>query len=196
MDLPPQGSLGDKSKNIAARLRELGVYSSPSYDIAERMVEEDITDPDEAERLYYEVLAETSEGATSDSQAVGRAVARLKAGDWDTEASRRAVQRARQQRYQTPNEHETKAREPSEPKLEGEQIWQRTLEELRLQMAQSTFDQNLACTEFLEQNDGVFRIGTPDQWIAEVLENRLGSVIERTLNRVAERPASVEFVVK
>ena len=66
------------------RLRELGVFTKSSYDIAERMVAEEITDPDQAEEIFRATLEATRDNATSEGQAIVHAVARLRQGAWST----------------------------------------------------------------------------------------------------------------
>jgi len=87
-------------------------------------------------------------------------------------------------------------RSPNDPQTN---LWQQVLDELELQMTRSTFDTWLRNTRLLELRDGseesVWIIQVVNQYARDWLENRLFSTIQRTLVRLSNRPADVQFVV-
>ncbi|HHH42225.1 MAG TPA: chromosomal replication initiator protein DnaA, partial [Chloroflexi bacterium] len=65
--------------------------------------------------------------------------------------------------------------------MNPQQIWRAALGELQLQMTQGTFDTWLKPTSVLAYEDGTFIIGVRSGYIKEWLENRLVTLIKRTL---------------
>jgi chromosomal replication initiation ATPase DnaA len=85
-----------------------------------------------------------------------------------------------------------------EPKSEEECLWEKALSELRLQMAQATFDQWLKGSRLLEferPEGGAARlvVGVSSPSAAEWLEHRLKPVIQRTINRLLGQEAELAF---
>jgi hypothetical protein len=180
------------------RLRDLGVFSKPSYEIADLLVQAGITDREQVEDMFYAVLAECAEGTDSDRKAFGRAVQRMRAGDWDTDDAQRAVQAARKRRYRVKS-----GDVPSDASIDdgddvsdAERIWQRTLEELKLQMTRGTFNQNLRDTVPLGFDGDVLRVEVKTSWVIDWIKARLQGTINRTISRLAEREIEVKFIVQ
>jgi hypothetical protein len=199
----PPNRLGGKAsaetrRVIAGQLRELGVYANPANEIAVLLVQAGITDPDQVEDMFYAVLAECAEGTDSDRKAFGRAVQRMRAGDWDTDTAQRAVQAARKRRYRQVKSGDALSDasiDDGDDVSDAERIWQRTLEDLRLQMTRNTFEQNLRGTVPLGRNGNeTFVVIVGSQYIADLLENRLRAVVERTLARHAGEQLEIRFV--
>jgi hypothetical protein len=174
------------------------VYANPANEIADLLVQAGITDPDQVEDMFYAVLAECAEGTDSDRKAFGRAVQRMRAGDWDTDTAQRAVQAARKRRYRQVKSGDALSDasiDDGDDVSEAERIWQRTLEDLRLQMTRNTFEQNLRGTVPLGRNGNeTFVVIVGSQYIADLLENRLRAVVERTLARHAGEQLEIRFV--
>jgi len=79
--------------------------------------------------------------------------------------------------------------------MNPQQIWRAALGELQLQMTQGTFDTWLKPTSVLAYEDGTFIIGVRSGYIKEWLENRLLTLIKRTLVGLVGHQVEVRFVV-
>lgn len=79
--------------------------------------------------------------------------------------------------------------------MDGQQIWQAALGELRLQMTKATFDIWLRDTRGVSYEEGLFRIGVQTAYAKDWLENRLLLTIKRTLTNLVGKTVEVEFVV-
>ncbi len=80
-------------------------------------------------------------------------------------------------------------------KLTPLEAWQATLGELQLQLAKSTFDAWLKDTTLVAAEDGVYTIGARNSYARDWLDNRMRSLIKRTLARIAGRQVDVRFIV-
>ncbi len=80
--------------------------------------------------------------------------------------------------------------------MTAEQIWQAALGELQLQMPKATFDTWVKKTQAVSYEDGIFVIGVPDASARDWLEDRLLTMIERTLAGIIGHPVEVEFAVQ
>lgn len=78
----------------------------------------------------------------------------------------------------------------------AEDIWTQTLESLKLQMLQATFDQWLKNSRGVSFDDHVLTVGVQTQGAAEWCTDRMGKVIERTLREVMGDEVEVKFVVR
>ena len=78
----------------------------------------------------------------------------------------------------------------------AESTWQATLGELQLQMTKATFDTWVKQTHVVAYEDGTFIIGVQNGYAKDWLENRLLSVIKRTLTGIVGRSVEVRFVVQ
>lgn len=167
-------------RRIAMRLRELGVFASPSYEIAERMVTGGITDPDRAEELLRETLEATRAGANSEWQAMARAVSRLKQNAWVTKANAKS---------ETTSEPVTISREAD---FGDRRLWHEALEELERQVTPATHDL-LRNMQVLGRNGGdALVVGVESEHVLRSVD-RLKSTVRRGLARVAGRSLEVHF---
>lgn len=78
---------------------------------------------------------------------------------------------------------------------QASQIWQRALGELQLQLTTATYDTWLRRTCLMSASDGVYVIGVHNGYAKDWLENRLYSMIKRTLTGILDWPVEVRFVV-
>ncbi|TFG71370.1 MAG: chromosomal replication initiator protein DnaA [Anaerolineales bacterium] len=77
-----------------------------------------------------------------------------------------------------------------------QRMWQATLGELELKMTRATFDTWLRDTHCIGiENDDTLVVGVKNGYAVEWLENRLYSVIQRTLNRITNQEMLARFVV-
>ena len=79
--------------------------------------------------------------------------------------------------------------------MKAKQIWHAALGEFQLEMTRATFDTWLRDSRLVTYEDGTFVIGVKNGYAKDWLENRLATTIQRTLSRLAGRPATVRFVV-
>jgi hypothetical protein len=99
-------------------------------------------------------------------------------------------------------EHEDQGLEEDDPpELEAEsvpaeihQLWSRCLGELQLQMARATFDTWLRGSRVVESGDGCLTIAVRHACAVDWLQNRLLSVIQRTVARHAAGEVEITFV--
>jgi hypothetical protein len=184
--------LGVKSglQEIAAALRENGVFASPAATIAEIMVERGVGTPEEALDILTAVLAETSADAPNRRLAMGRAVARLKEGDWRVGGWERALQAAERERNHLYTSSVPPPSQPISPPAPAALLWSRTLEELELQLTRATFEQWLHDTEGLDfevvEGGSVLVVFTPKPQALYWLDERLGPMIHQALHYTAE----------
>jgi len=85
--------------------------------------------------------------------------------------------------------------EPPKSSLKPEQVWQTALGELQLQLTGATFDTWLARARLISHEDGMFIVGVHNGYAKDWLENRLLSMIKRTLTGIVGRSVEVRFVV-
>ncbi len=80
--------------------------------------------------------------------------------------------------------------------INPQRIWQATLGELELKMTRATFDTWLRDTHCIGiENDDTLVVGVKNGYAVEWLDNRLYSVIQRTLNRITDHEMLARFVV-
>ena len=79
--------------------------------------------------------------------------------------------------------------------LTPDQVWQTALGELQLQLTGATFDTWLGRTRLVSGEDGTFIVGVHNKYAKDWLENRLLSMIKRTLTGLVGRSVEVRFVV-
>jgi len=75
------------------------------------------------------------------------------------------------------------------------QIWQTALGELQLQLTGATYNTWLGRTSLIAYEDGTFIIGVHNGYAKDWLENRLLSMVKRTLTGIIGRSVEVRFVV-
>jgi hypothetical protein len=74
-------------------------------------------------------------------------------------------------------------------------IWQKTLDQLRLQMTRATFDTWLQGTVVVSNVADHYQIAVKNEMAQEWLDKRLHETVQRTLKNFAGEAATVEFVV-
>ena len=80
--------------------------------------------------------------------------------------------------------------------MKAEQTWQAALGELQLQMTKATFDTWVKNTSLISCEDGTFVIAVQNGFAKDWLENRLLSIIKRTLVGIVGHAVEVKFIVK
>jgi chromosomal replication initiator protein len=75
-------------------------------------------------------------------------------------------------------------------------VWQAAKGELQLQMTKATYDTWISNTFPIAYEDGTFIIGVHNTYAKEWLENRLLTIIKRTLISLMNRTVEVKFVVR
>lgn len=78
---------------------------------------------------------------------------------------------------------------------QAESLWQAVLGELQLHVTRPSYETWLKGTAGLDISDDALVIGTPNPFVAEMLEQRMYSLISRTLDHVSGRPMDVKFTV-
>ena len=76
-----------------------------------------------------------------------------------------------------------------------DQIWTAVQEELRFQLAKSSYDTWLKNTRLLSADGSVFRVGVPSKLAKDWLEDRFAGLIQETLQAVTGAEIEVDFVV-
>ena len=74
-------------------------------------------------------------------------------------------------------------------------LWNAALGDLQLQITRPSYETWLSGTVGLDCLDGQFVVGTPSPFVAEMLEQRMYSLISQALERVASHPLEVHFKV-
>ena len=93
-------------------------------------------------------------------------------------------------------EPEASVRAPEDDDLsEARRTWTRSLEELKLQMTRATFDTWLRGSKVVEVGDGCLTVAVRHAHAVDWLQNRLLSVIERTVARHTDGKVKITFVV-
>jgi len=75
------------------------------------------------------------------------------------------------------------------------QLWQQALGELELQMTRATFDTWLRNSRAMDIEEGVLVISVKNQYAVEWLTRRLYPTIQRTLQRITQKPQECRFVI-
>jgi chromosomal replication initiator protein len=79
--------------------------------------------------------------------------------------------------------------------MNADQIWQAALGELQLQMTRPTFDTWLKNTRAISYEDGTLIVGVHSAYAKDWLENRLMSIIKRTLAGIVDRTVEARFIL-
>ena len=79
--------------------------------------------------------------------------------------------------------------------MNADQIWRAALGELQLQMTRPTFDTWLKNTRAISYEDGTLIVGVHSAYAKDWLENRLMSIIKRTLAGIVDRTVEARFVL-
>lgn len=77
----------------------------------------------------------------------------------------------------------------------AESLWQAVLGELQLHVTRPSYETWLKETVGLKVVDDALVIGTPNPFVAEMLEQRMYSLISRTLDRVSGQAMDIKFTV-
>ena len=80
--------------------------------------------------------------------------------------------------------------------LDPQDIWQKTLHELALQMPATTFETWVRDTSIIGYSEGEFTVGAPHAWARDWLQNRLRKKIKDILNQLTGRSVQVFFEVR
>ncbi len=86
--------------------------------------------------------------------------------------------------------------QPERDSLEPEQIWQKALHELALQMPATTFETWVRDTSIIDYRNGEFIVGVPHAFARDWLHRRLRSKIKDVLSQLTRRSAQVVFRVR
>ena len=77
----------------------------------------------------------------------------------------------------------------------AQQVWETTLGHLQLQVTRPSYQTWLKDTVGLAYHDGQFVVGAPNTFVAEMLEQRMYSLISQAMERVTSDPVDVRFQV-
>ena len=80
--------------------------------------------------------------------------------------------------------------------LNLEDIWQKTLHELALQMPATTFETWVRDTSIIGYKEGEFIVGAPHAWARDWLQSRLRNKIKGILSQLTGRSVQVSFEVR
>ncbi|MDE0141394.1 MAG: chromosomal replication initiator protein DnaA [Caldilineaceae bacterium] len=80
--------------------------------------------------------------------------------------------------------------------LNPEDIWQKTLHELALQMPATTFETWVRDTSIIGYKEGEFIVGAPHAWARDWLQSRLRNKIKGILSQLTGRSVQVSFEVR
>ena len=205
---------------IAALLRERGAFPRVADAIADVLIAAGITDLDEVRDLVNAVIREIVAEGAKETQIIGRAMNRLRNGDWDMEAVRAqavaAAQTAAYARYATQlpapaaenagnNGAGAPAAAPATAQNAGElprageaaQLWQQTLEVLRLGTTNGIFNQWFLRSRAIGYNGNgdTLVVSVHNAAAVQVLSGeRMMPLIQRSLRDVAGADVPVRFV--
>ncbi len=85
---------------------------------------------------------------------------------------------------------------PEYPTIDPLAVWQKTLSELQLQLASSTYHTWLHGTWVDAYEDGAFYIATDNPYGRDWLQHRLRSMVKRTLKHIVGHMVEVNFIVR
>ena len=80
---------------------------------------------------------------------------------------------------------------PRIPDERAKQVWEDALQMMKPSVTRPLYDTCLSKTRGLSWTDGVFTIEAPNQAVADLIEDRLYSMLSTTLQRVLESPVDV-----
>jgi hypothetical protein len=135
---------------------------------------------------------------------VGNIILKLESGERPPREFLRAAEEQLRQRQwmreqveqedQDPEEGDLPEPEPESVPDEAHRLWGRCLGELQLQMTKATFDTWLRGSRVIEAGDDCLTITVRHAYAVDWLQNRLLSVIERTVARHADGKMNITFV--
>ncbi len=75
------------------------------------------------------------------------------------------------------------------------ELWEAAKGQLQLDVSRPNYETWLKRTTGISYDDGQFVVGAPDAFVAETLEQRMSSLIARTLKGIVKSPVEVRFCV-
>ena len=121
--------------------------------------------------------------------------AQIRLGQCAQEANDDGEDEALEERGQPKREAPLQDPDAEDVSAEARRIWTRSLEDLKLQMTNATFDTWLRGSEVLEAGGGCLTIRVRHPHAVDWLQNRLLPVIERTVARHMDGEVKINFVV-
>ena len=79
--------------------------------------------------------------------------------------------------------------------MKPEQAWRAALEQLQMEMPKATFDTWVRDTNYISFDDGVFAIGTTNEYVRQWLEGRLSSTATRLLTGLMNQSVETRYIV-
>ena len=81
------------------------------------------------------------------------------------------------------------------PDLSATEVWERVLDDLQIQVTRPTFETWLKQTAGVAVSDDAFVVGAPNAFVAEMLEQRMSSLIAQAVERQVKRRLDVRIEV-
>ena len=78
---------------------------------------------------------------------------------------------------------------------QAKQVWEAVLGELQIQVTRPSYETWLKDTIGIAKERGEFIVGTPNAFVAEMLEQRMYSLISQAMERVTNSRSEVRFQV-
>lgn len=78
---------------------------------------------------------------------------------------------------------------------QAKHVWETALGQLEVQVTRPSYETWLKNTVGIEHSDGEFVVGTPNAFVAEMLEQRMYSLISQAMERITSEPVDVRFQV-
>ena len=78
---------------------------------------------------------------------------------------------------------------------QAKQVWEAALGHLQMQVTRPSYETWLKDTVGIDQSDGEFVVGTPNAFVAEMLEQRMYSLISQAMEKVTKGQVDVRFHV-
>ena len=79
--------------------------------------------------------------------------------------------------------------------LSATEVWERVLDDLQIQVTRPTFETWLKQTAGVAVSDDAFVVGAPNAFVAEMLEQRMSSLIAQAVERQVRRRLDVRIEV-
>jgi len=80
--------------------------------------------------------------------------------------------------------------------MDPKQAWEQALGQLQLEMNKATFDTWVRDSVFLAFENGIFRIGAPNELAKDWLKDRLTGVVKKILTGIVGNPVEIQFLVQ
>jgi len=80
-------------------------------------------------------------------------------------------------------------------RMDAKQVWRAALGELQVSLSPANFETWLRDTQLVDVDEQRFRIGVPNGFAKDWLENRYRSLISQTLARIVGYSVQVEFTI-